>query len=102
MPVPRRLLSSAVICATLLIVSVAIASAQGTPALVTSGPDVASLRSIETQVSAIRGLAALSEPDLRVLDHVSLHQYLADEFERDYLPSEREADQKLWVALGLI
>jgi hypothetical protein len=37
-----------------------------------------------------------------VLDHVSLHQYLADQFERDYLASEREADQKEWVALGLI
>ena len=32
----------------------------------------------------------------------SLHTYLADQFEQDYLPSERESDQKELVALGLI
>lgn len=97
----RRLFSAVVLCACLAFASVAIASAQSA-APVGSAPDAATLRSIESQVSAIRGLPALFEPDLHVLDHVSLHQYLADEFERDYLPNEREADQKLWVALGLI
>ena len=39
-----------------------------------------------------------AEPDLQLLDHASLHAYLADQFERDYLPSERESDQKELVA----
>ena len=67
-----------------------------------ASPDTAALRSIETQVEQIRGLQPLAEPDLRLLDHVSLHTYLADQFEQDYLPSERESDQKELVALGLI
>lgn len=97
-----RLLRSwlGVLCATLLVA--APASAQNAPAIGSAAPDLATLRAIEGQVSQIRGLQALSEPELRVLDHVSLHQYLADQFERDYLASEREADQKEWVALGLI
>ena len=37
-----------------------------------------------------------------MLDHVSLHAYLADEFERDYLPNEREVGSEGVVALGLI
>lgn len=69
----------------------------------TSGaPDPAALRTIEAQVVQIRGLQALSEPDLQFLDHEALHTFLVDEFERNYLPSEREADQKELVALGLI
>jgi hypothetical protein len=96
-PFLRSMVSAAVVCASLALASAAVASAQST-----AGPDAATLRAIEGQVSTIRGLPALFEPDLRVLDHVSLHQYLADEFERDYLPGEREADQKLWVTLGLI
>jgi hypothetical protein len=84
----------AVLCATLL---VAPASAQSTTTL-----DLGALRSIETQVEQIRGLESLAEPDLRVLDRVALHDYLADQFEQDYLPGERESDQKELVALGLI
>src|SRR4030081_3511964 len=97
-----RLLRSwlGVLCATFLVV--APASAQNAPAFGTAGPDIAMLRAIENQVAQIRGLQPLAEPELRVLDHVSLHQYLADQFEHDYLASEREADQKEWVALGLI
>jgi hypothetical protein len=101
-PSLRSVVSAAAVCASLVFASVAVASAQSTAAVGASGPDAATLRAIEGQVSTIRGLPALFEPDLHVLDHVALHQYLADEFERDYLPGEREADQKLWVTLGLI
>src|SRR5450759_3501730 len=91
----------AVLCATLL---AAPASAQSVtaPAIGSGGPDTSALRSIETQVEQIRGLQPLAEPDLRLLDRVSLHNYLADQFQLDYLPSERESDQKELVALGLI
>jgi hypothetical protein len=91
-----------VLCLTLLVTP---ASAQTTTPPGgggTGGPDTGSLRSIEGQVEQIRGLLRLSEPDLRVLDHDSLHGYFADQFERDYQPNERERDQKELVALGLI
>jgi hypothetical protein len=65
-------------------------------------PDTVALRAIEDQVADIRGLQPLSAPDLRLLDHTSLHSYLVDEFDRNYLPSERESDQKELVALGLL
>jgi hypothetical protein len=91
----------AMLCATLL---VAPASAQNTttPAIAGPAPDVSSLRAIEAQVAQIRGLQPLSEPDLRLLDPASLNAFLADSLERDYLPSERESDQKELVLLGLI
>ena len=92
----------AVLCAALLATP---ASAQSTtaPAIgAASGPDTGALRAIETQVAQIRGLQPLAEPDLRVLDRVSLNTYLADQFQQDYLPSERESDQKELAALGLI
>src|SRR4030088_1533556 len=78
------------------------ANAQSTPAIDAAAPDIATLRAVERQVAQIRGLQPISEPDLQMLDHGSLHAYLADQFERDYLPSERESDQKEFVLLGLI
>jgi len=91
----------AVLCATLL---AAPASAQSTPApaIGAGALDTAALRAIEAQVVQIRGLQPLVEPDLKLLDHASMHTYLADSFQRDYLPSERESDQKQLAALGLI
>jgi hypothetical protein len=90
----------AILCATVVIV--APASAQSTPAIGANVPDTSTLRAIEAQVSQIRGLQPVSEPDLTLLDHASLHNYLVDEFDRDYWPNERELDQKAWVALGLL
>ncbi len=66
------------------------------------GPDPATLRAIEAQVSQMRGLAPLTSVDLRALDQTTLQQYLLQSFDRDYLPSERESAQKSLVALGLI
>jgi len=93
---PLRVLLCTALCLSLLIPGQAVA--QDAPV----GPDPASLRAIEAQVSALRGLPAQSEVNLRVLDEAGLQQYLADTFERDYLPEERESDQKLYVALGLL
>ncbi len=85
-----------------LLLLAAPASAQSNPAIGGTVPDTATLRAIEAQVSQIRGLEALTEPELKLLDHASLTAYLADQFERDYLPSERESDQKEFVLLGLL
>jgi hypothetical protein len=90
----------AALCALLLLA--APASAQSTPASGVAAPDSSTLRAIERQVSKIRGLRMLSQPELRVLDQASLLNYLTSQFERDYLPSERESDQKQLVLLGLI
>src|SRR6266849_1695072 len=89
-----------VLCGLLLLA--APASAQSNPAIGAAAPDTSTLRAIEGQVSQIRGLQALTEPELKLLDHASLTAYLADQFERDYLPSERESDQKEYVLLGLL
>src|SRR5713101_3147056 len=67
-----------------------------------SVPDAATLRTIEDQVADIRGLQPLSFPEPRLLDHTTLSKYLADQFASNYLPGERESDQKELVALGLI
>jgi hypothetical protein len=96
----RRLLSALVVCASLA--SASIASAQTSPAVGAAAPDTAALKAIESQVQQIRGLQPLSDPDLRFVDHPTLVQYLNDQFEQDYLPHERESDQKAWVALGLL
>ena len=98
----RKLLSALLLCVTLASATVASAQTDTVPAIGANAPDPATLRAIETQVSQIRGLAAKYEPQLTVLDHVSLKKYLVDSFDRDYLPHERESDQKAWVALGLI
>src|SRR5919197_5317395 len=89
-----------VLCAIVLLA--APVSAQNAQPIGSAAPDLATLRAIEAEVSQIRGLQPLSEPELRVLDHVALDSYLRDQMDRDYLPSERESDQKQWVALGLI
>jgi hypothetical protein len=79
----------------LLVVSSGPASAQ-------NAPDPAALDRISAQVGEISGRARLSEVELTFLDQDALRAYLRDTFERDYLPIERESDQKLLVALGLI
>jgi hypothetical protein len=92
----------AVVCLMLLAVP-ASAQSSSAPAIGSAGgPDLTVLRAIEGQVEQIRGLQPRAEPELRFLDHTALHTFLADQLDRDYLPSERESDQKEYVALGLI
>jgi hypothetical protein len=85
----------------LLLVGQAHAQTPPAPA-VDNSPDPATLRAIESQVAQIRGLAQVAEPDLHLLDHTALKALLVDQFARDYLPSQREIDQKEMVALGFI
>jgi hypothetical protein len=92
-----RRLAAAWLVATLLVVGLGqVAAAQS------GAPDPPVLRDIETQVMQIRGLTALSEPPLGVVDSAGMARLLSDEFDRDYLPADRESDQKLYVALGLL
>jgi hypothetical protein len=72
------------------------------PATAQTGPDPALLDRISEQVGEISGRARLGDVELTLLDQAALHAYLRDTFERDYLPVERESDQKLLLALGLI
>jgi hypothetical protein len=94
----RAMAGAALLCLLLVVPSAAIA--QDAP--VATGPDPTVLQVIESQVADLRGLLPQSEVNLHVLDQAGLHQYLVDAFERDYLPAEREADQKLFIALGLL
>src|SRR5215467_12640201 len=87
---------------SLRVVTVALLLCLMLPSAAGAQTDTSGLRAIEAQVQQIRGLQALSEPDLRTLDRTSLRQYLTDQLEQNYLPSERESDQKELVALGLI
>jgi hypothetical protein len=66
------------------------------------GPDQSLLQRIEQQVQQLRGLNAKSQVPLRFLDQQGLSQYLAQNFDRDYLPNERESDQKLLSTLGVL
>jgi hypothetical protein len=60
------------------------------------------LQQIEDQVVSLRGLSLKSPVPLRFLDQPALERYFVDRFNQDYLPSERETDQKLLGTLGLL
>jgi hypothetical protein len=68
----------------------------------TGGPDRVLLQGIEAQVSQLRGLKPRSDVTLTFLDQQSLTQYFVNNFQKDYLPNERESDQKLLTVLGLL
>ena len=60
------------------------------------------LLAIQTQVSRLRGLTSKGNVNFRFLDHDALRSYFVQKFGRDYLPQERETDQKLLQTLGLL
>jgi hypothetical protein len=72
------------------------------PTVVAVRPDRALLQRIQQQVSQLRGLQPKQEVTLKFLDEAALRQYFLSNFERDYLPNERESDQKLLATLGLL
>jgi hypothetical protein len=80
-------------------------TAMPTPAITggsAPGLDQVTLQQMEGQVASIRGLQPRSNVLVRFLDQTALRRYFVDNFNRDYLPSEREADQKLETTLGLL
>jgi hypothetical protein len=72
------------------------------PTIAASLPDRLPLQQIEDQVAVLRGLQPKAQVPVRFLDQAALQQYFVDRFNQDYLPRERESDQKLLATLGLI
>jgi hypothetical protein len=60
------------------------------------------LRQIESDIAALRGLQPRTDVQVHFLDQAALQRLYLDRFDRDYEPSQREADQKLMATLGLI
>lgn len=60
------------------------------------------LQRIQKDVASLRGLQPKSTVPVRFLDQSTLNRLYLDRFNRDYLPSERESDQKLLTTLGMI
>jgi hypothetical protein len=72
------------------------------PTLTIRSSDSPILSQIEAQVVQLRGLQPKEPVRIQMLDQAELQrQYLA-RFNQDYLPSERESDQKLLSTIGLI
>lgn len=78
------------------------APAAPVPTIAASVPDRLLLQQIEDQVAVLRGLQPKGQVPVRFLDQAELQQYFVDRFNQDYLPRERESDQKLLATLGLI
>jgi hypothetical protein len=78
------------------------APAAPVPTVAASLPDRLLLQQIEDQVAVLRGLQPKGTVPLRFLDQAALQQYFVERFNQDYLPSERESDQKLLMTLGLV
>src|SRR5919199_2002854 len=72
------------------------------PTIQVSGADTALLRQIESDVAGLRGLQPRASVPLRFLDQQALERYFVDKFNQDYLPDERESDQKLLATLGVV
>ena len=72
------------------------------PTVAVSGPDRSLLQQIQDDVAGLRGLEPKREVTLRFLDQNALTGFLINRFNNDYLPSEREADQKLLATLGMV
>lgn len=72
------------------------------PTVLVSGADTTLVRQIESDVASLRGLQPRTSVPLRFLDQPALERYFVDKFNHDYLPNERESDQKLLATLGVI
>jgi hypothetical protein len=72
------------------------------PTALIAGPDRGLLQRIQAEVAGLRGLQPRADVPLQMLDNAALQRYLVERFNTDYLPSERESDQKLLLTLGLI
>jgi hypothetical protein len=62
----------------------------------------AQIEQIAQQVETVRGLRRGAEVPVQFMDQAALTQYIRQSYERDYLPAERESDQKLLVTLGML
>jgi hypothetical protein len=60
------------------------------------------LQQIEAQVVALRGLQPKAAVPVQMLDQAALQRLYLQRFDQEYLPSERESDQKLLTTIGLL
>jgi hypothetical protein len=72
------------------------------PTVAALAPAQSVLLQIQDEVAAIRGLRPRSDVQLQFLDQQALQRYFVQRFNNDYLPIERESDQKLLTTLGLL
>jgi hypothetical protein len=73
------------------------------PAVSVTAPGIdVLLQQIENDVTTLRGLQPRTDIPVHFLDQATLQRRYLDTFNQDYLPSQRESDQKLLAALGLI
>ncbi|HEY2596709.1 MAG TPA: hypothetical protein VGK33_22675, partial [Chloroflexota bacterium] len=87
-------------------VSVAPAAAAPTtiavPAPTVTSGDSPVIQQIETDVVNLRGLQPKNTVPIQFLDQNALNGLYVDRFNQDYLPNERESDQKLLTTLGVV
>lgn len=57
---------------------------------------------VEDVTTQLRQLQPTTRLEIEFLDQQQLREFIIQSFDRDYLPVERESDQKLLVALGLL
>jgi hypothetical protein len=60
------------------------------------------LQQIEAQVVGLRGLQPKVAVPVQMLDQAALQRLYLQRFNQEYLPSERESDQKLLTTIGLL
>jgi len=72
------------------------------PTLAINSSDNPVLQQIEAEVVDLRGLQPKVAVPIKMLDQAALQRMYADRFNQDYLPSERESDQKLLATIGLV
>jgi hypothetical protein len=72
------------------------------PGIAVTNGDSPVLRQIESDVANLRGLQPKTAVPVQLLDQAALQKLYLDRFNEDYLPGERESDQKLLATLGLI
>src|SRR5438105_8051601 len=72
------------------------------PTIGSGAPDRTLLVQIENEVAGLRGLSPKTNLPVRFLSQNDLQKYFFDSFNKDYLPNERESDQKLLQTLGLL
>jgi hypothetical protein len=70
------------------------------PSAPLAGPGL--VQDVLTEVQTLRGLRSNASVPVKFLEESALKAILMRRFEQDYLPTEREVDQKLLVMLGLL
>jgi hypothetical protein len=93
---------NAIVTSTPQPVTAPTAPAAPVPTLSVTSSNDPVLQQIEAQVVQLRGLQPKESVPIQMLDQAALQRMYMNRFNQDYLPSERESDQKLLSTIGLI